>query len=86
MSSYVESLIGKEIQVITIEGRVFVGELVSFDQTMNTLMKNSIEKIYSQGSKNIKYEKMGLYLIRGDNIGIISPIEDITEKELIRGS
>lgn len=81
MTSYIENLINQPVQVITNEGRVFIGELLSFDQSMNVMLKSCIEKIYSE-DKGVKFEKMGLYLIRGDNVAIISEINDIVEKNL----
>lgn len=81
MTSYVENLINQPVQVITNEGRVFIGELMSFDQSMNVMLKNCIEKIYSK-EKGVKFEKMGLYLIRGDNVAIINEIDDNVEKNL----
>ena len=59
MTSYVENLINQPVQVITNEGRVFIGELLSFDQSMNVMLKSCIEKIYSE-DKGVKFEKMGL--------------------------
>ena len=81
MTSYVENLINQPVQVITNEGRVFIGELMSFDQSMNVMLKSCIEKIYSE-EKGVKLEKMGLYLIRGDNVAIINEIDDNVEKNL----
>lgn len=81
MTSYVENLINQTVQVITNEGRVFIGELVSFDQSMNLVLKNSFEKVYSE-SAGVKFEKTGLYMIRGDNVAIISEIDENLEKSI----
>ena len=81
MTSYVENLINQPVQVITNEGRVFIGELMSFDQSMNVMLKSCIEKIYSE-EKGVKFEKMRLYLIIGDNVAIINEIDDNVEKNL----
>ena len=71
MSSYVENLIGHFVQIISIEGRIFIGELNSYDQLMNIVLKNCIERIFSI-DKGVREEKMGLYMLRGDNVAIIS--------------
>ena len=71
MSSYVENLIGHFVQIISIEGRIFIGELNSYDQLMNIVLKNCIERIFSI-DKGVRKEKMGLYMLRGDNVAIIS--------------
>lgn len=81
MSSYVENLIGQNVQIISCEGRVFNGELISFDQSTNVALKNCIEKIYSE-SNGVKFEKMGLYMLRGDNVAIISELNDEIEKNI----
>ena len=79
MSSYVENLIGHFVQVISIEGRIFIGELNSYDQLMNIVLKNCIERIFSI-DKGVREEKMGLYMIRGDNVAIISEYNINKEK------
>ena len=79
MSSYVENLLGHFVQVISIEGRVFIGELNSYDQLMNIVLKNCIERIFSI-DKGVREEKMGLYMIRGDNVAIISEYNINKEK------
>ena len=71
MSSYVENLLGHFVQVISIEGRVFIGELNSYDQLMNIILKNCIERIFNK-EKGVREENMGLYMLRGDNVAIIS--------------
>ncbi len=79
MSSYVENLIGHFVQIISIEGRIFIGELNSYDQLMNIVLKNCIERIFSI-DKGVREEKMGLYMIRGDNVAIISEYNINKEK------
>ena len=56
MSSYVENLLGHFVQVISIEGRVFIGELNSYDQLMNIILKNCIERIFNK-EKGVREEK-----------------------------
>ena len=55
---------------------------------MNLILKNSFEKIYSE-SIGVKFEKTGLYMIRGDNVAIINEVDESVEKninyEKIRG-
>ena len=79
MSSYVENLIGHFVQIISIEGRIFIGELNSYDQLMNIVLKNCIERIFSI-DKGVREEKMGLYMLRGDNVAIISEYNLSKEK------
>lgn len=74
MSTYLEQNINQPVQVITTEGRVFQGILTSYDNNINIVLNNTHERIYQ--AKHSKKEKLGLYLIKGDNISIISRISD----------
>ncbi len=80
MASFIEGLIKKVVQVITIEGRVFIGTLISFDKNINIVLDNCIERIYNK-NKNIKEEKIGYYFIKGDNVALISDGGDLKKKE-----
>ncbi len=80
MASFIEDLIKKVVQVITIEGRVFIGNLISFDKNMNIVLDNCIERIYNK-NKNIREEKIGYYFIKGDNVALISDGGDLKKKE-----
>ena len=80
MASFIEGLIKKVVQVITIEGRVFIGTLISFDKNINIVLDNCIERIYNK-NKNVKEEKIGYYFIKGDNVALISDGGDLKKKE-----
>ena len=80
MASFIEGLIKKVVQVITIEGRVFLGTLISFDKNINIVLDNCIERIYDK-NKAIKEEKIGYYFIKGDNVALISDGGDLKKKE-----
>jgi U6 snRNA-associated Sm-like protein LSm8 len=71
MTTYIESLVDQLVLVITNEGRVFTGVLKSFDQSMNMFLADCFEKVYSQ-DEGVNFIKMGLYMIRGDNVSLIS--------------
>jgi U6 snRNA-associated Sm-like protein LSm8 len=79
MTSYVELLVDQIIQVITNEGRVFTGVLKSFDQTLNMVIKDCYEKVYSS-NEGVVFNKMGLYMIRGDNVAIVAELNENSEK------
>jgi len=81
MTSYVESLVDQVVTVITTEGRVFTGYLKSFDQSMNLSLKDCYEKIYSK-EEAVSFLKMGLYMIRGDNVAIVSEVDELLEKQI----
>jgi len=81
MTSYVESLVEQVVSVITNEGRVFTGVLKSFDQSMNMVISNCFEKVYST-DEAVNFIKMGLYMIRGDNVALISEVDELLEKQV----
>ena len=80
MASFIEGLIKKSVQVITIEGRVFIGTLISFDKNINIILDNCIERIYNK-NQYIKEEKIGYYFIKGDNVALICDGGDLKNKE-----
>ena len=80
MASFIEGLIKKSVQVITIEGRVFIGTLISFDKNINIILDNCIERIYNK-NQFIKEETIGYYFIKGDNVAMICEGGDSKNKE-----
>ena len=79
--NYVEKLLNKKVQVISNEGKIFLGELISYDSSINIILKNTIERIFSEDN-NVIEQKMGLFMLRGDNVAIISEIEQEIEKKI----
>jgi U6 snRNA-associated Sm-like protein LSm8 len=79
MATFVEKLVGKTVNVITNEGRNFVGDLRSFDQKMNIIVSNCKERIYSPTAA-VEVADVGLYFIRGDNIAVIGEIDPTIEQ------
>jgi U6 snRNA-associated Sm-like protein LSm8 len=81
MTTYIESLVDQLVLVITNEGRVFTGVLKSFDQSMNMFLGDCFEKVYSL-DEGVNFIKMGLYMIRGDNVSLISEVDELLEKQV----
>jgi U6 snRNA-associated Sm-like protein LSm8 len=83
MASYIESLIDEDIvvSVITTEGKVYVGNLKSFDQSMNLILSDCSEKIYSV-DEGLKLHRLGLYMIRGDTVAIVSQVDELLEAQI----
>ena len=75
MATFVEKLMGKTVNVITNEGRNFVGNLSCFDQKMNIILSECQERVFSAQAP-VQVEAMGCYFIRGDNIVIVGEIEE----------
>lgn len=60
--------VGKVVLIKLRGGRVIRGVLQGFDQHMNLLLENS-EEVREEG----EIRKLGMIIVRGDNVVIISP-------------
>ena len=81
MATFVEKLVDHTVNVITNEGRNFIGNLRSFDQKMNIILANCVERRY-QLNEPVQSDDMGLYFIRGDNIAVIGEIDMNLEAQI----
>jgi len=81
MTAYIETLVDQVINVLTNDGRCYVGTLKSFDQAMNMMLKDCMEKVYSM-EKGVEFIKLGAYFVRGDNVAIVSEIDPLVEQKL----
>ncbi|EDO48838.1 predicted protein [Nematostella vectensis] len=75
MATSLESYVNHTVAVITQDGRMIVGTLKGFDQTVNVILDDSHERVFSSGS-GVEQVVLGLYIIRGDNIAVIGEIDD----------
>ncbi|KAM3300850.1 hypothetical protein ACQJBY_041732 [Aegilops geniculata] len=66
-----ESLVDQVISVITNDGRNIVGTLRGFDQATNIILDESHERVYST-KEGVQQLVLGLYIIRGDNICLLT--------------
>jgi len=80
MTSYIENIVNKVVSVITNDGRVFIGILKSFDQSMNVVIKSCNERVYSK--EGVHMVEIGTYFVRGDNISIVSELDEHMELTL----
>ncbi|KAI9801991.1 MAG: hypothetical protein M1825_003047 [Sarcosagium campestre] len=67
----------KRILVLTSDGRILLGTLLSCDQLTNLVLGSTIERIVhgyddEQQSQQIEH---GLYLIRGDNVAVVGEVD-----------
>ena len=49
---------------------VVQGVLKGFDQTVNMILAQSHERVYSSGA-GVEKVQLGLYIIRGDNMSVV---------------
>jgi U6 snRNA-associated Sm-like protein LSm8 len=81
MASFIESLIEELVSVITTEGRVYIGILKSFDQSMNIVLTECYERVYS-ADKGVETIELGLYMIRGDTVAVVSEPDENLESSV----
>ncbi|CCH60285.1 hypothetical protein TBLA_0C04890 [Henningerozyma blattae CBS 6284] len=86
-NSRLSHLINYKIRVITIDDKVYIGELLSFDNHMNLILNNCIEQripktqlpklkdLKSKDSIRIEKRTLGLIILRGDQI-LTTMVED----------
>eukprot|EP01136_Pigoraptor_vietnamica_P043545 Opistho-1_new@19074 len=80
-SSTLENFVNHEVEVITNDGRVIVGKLKGFDQTINVIMEGSHERVFST-TAGVERVPLGLYIVRGDNICVIGTIDPEVDESL----
>lgn len=80
MSASLESYVNNVVSIITADGRNFVGTLKGFDQTINIILDDSHERVFSQSG--MEQILLGLHIIRGDNVVLIGQIDEAIESEL----
>ncbi|EDW57092.1 U6 snRNA-associated Sm-like protein LSm8 [Drosophila virilis] len=79
--SGLESYINHTVSIITADGRNFIGTLKGFDQTINIIIDECHERVFSTTS-GIEQIVLGLHIIRGDNIAVIGLIDDTVDSRL----
>nr|ABM55599.1 U6 snRNA-associated Sm-like protein [Maconellicoccus hirsutus] len=70
-----ESYVNHIVTIITADGRHFVGTLKGFDQTLNVILDDSHERVYST-NQGVEQVVLGLHIIRGDNVVIVGEIDE----------
>mmetsp|Transcript_9850 Transcript_9850/g.13935 ORF Transcript_9850/g.13935 Transcript_9850/m.13935 type:complete len:110 (-) Transcript_9850:484-813(-) len=77
----------KVVCVVTCDGKIITGTLAGYDQLQNLILKDANERVYTfhsggdVGDSEIEIVPLGLYMIRGDNVAIIS---DVRDEELVK--
>lgn len=65
--------------ILTVDGRILVGEFVGNDQVQNVILTNAQERLYSSDA-DMEIIALGVYLIRGDSVCVIGEFEDPPEE------
>ncbi|XP_023344805.1 U6 snRNA-associated Sm-like protein LSm8 [Eurytemora carolleeae] len=81
MSGDLESFVNRPVSVITADGRIFIGTLKGFDQTINLILDETHERVYST-SQGVEQVVLGLHIVRGDNICVVGEIDEDLDQRL----
>ncbi|KAJ8953679.1 hypothetical protein NQ314_007287 [Rhamnusium bicolor] len=81
MASGLDSFVNHTVSIITSDGRNFIGTLKGFDQTINIILDESHERVYST-STGVEQVMLGLHIIRGDNVALIGLIDEEIDNRL----
>ncbi|KAF9791845.1 hypothetical protein SFRURICE_020244 [Spodoptera frugiperda] len=85
MASGLENYVNQTVSVITSDGRNFIGTLKGFDQTINIILDESHERVFSSSS-GVAQVVLGLHIIRGDNVAIVGQIDESIDSRLDLGN
>lgn len=81
MASGLEGYVNHTVSIITADGRNFIGTLKGFDQTINIILDESHERVYST-TQGVEQVVLGLHIIRGDNVAIVGELDDEMDARL----
>jgi U6 snRNA-associated Sm-like protein LSm8 len=81
MTATLESYLNRMVSIITADGRNFVGTLKGFDQTVNLILDDTHERVFSS-TNGVEQVVLGLHIVRGDNIAVIGEIDEEIDKRL----
>ncbi|KRZ73777.1 N-alpha-acetyltransferase 38, NatC auxiliary subunit [Trichinella papuae] len=81
MAAALEPFLEKLVSIITGDGRHIVGIMKGFDQTINLVLEDSHERVYSM-NHGVEQVPLGLYVIRGENIAVVGEIDEDLDKRL----
>jgi len=81
MSGALESYVNRPVSVITADGRNFIGTLKGFDQTINLILNETHERVFSP-SAGVEQVVLGLHIVRGDNICVVGEIDEDLDQRL----
>ncbi|KAF4662763.1 N(alpha)-acetyltransferase 38, NatC auxiliary [Perkinsus olseni] len=74
-SSMLEPMLNTEVLLVTADGKVLLGKFKGFDQSLNVVLSECKERVYSmvEGVETLHH---GLYLIRGDDVVSIGEVDE----------
>ncbi|KAK9797564.1 hypothetical protein AB5N19_07310 [Seiridium cardinale] len=82
--SNLASYIGKKVVVLTVDSRMLVGKLESFDQLTNLVLSSALERVIrsTDDAEDSEEVPLGLYIVRGDNVCVVGLVDEKIENEI----
>ncbi|CEG01322.1 Ribonucleoprotein LSM domain,eukaryotic/archaea-type [Ostreococcus tauri] len=74
-------MVHARVHVLTNDGRHVVGTLRGFDQVTNVILEDCAERVYSSES-GVEEAPLGVYMIRGDNVALVGPVDEELDAKL----
>jgi small nuclear ribonucleoprotein (snRNP)-like protein len=62
----------RRVQCVLRDGKILIGTLLSFDQFYNLVLGHTVKRVILD--KQYAEERVGLYLIRGENVATLSEL------------
>jgi U6 snRNA-associated Sm-like protein LSm8 len=81
MAQVLDAYINKAVNIVTADGRIIIGTLRGFDQTINIILDDSHERVFS-ATDGVEQVLLGLYIVRGDNVALIGEIDEELDKSI----
>ncbi|CAF0808487.1 unnamed protein product [Didymodactylos carnosus] len=81
MAQVLDSFMNKPVNIVTNDGRIIIGTLKGFDQTINLILDDSHERVFSS-TDGVEHVLLGLYIVRGDNVVLIGEIDEEVDKSI----
>lgn len=69
------------LRITIIQSHLFIGTLKGFDQTINCIIDDTHERVYSS-TTGVEQVVLGLHIVRGDNIAIIGELDEDVDQRL----
>jgi U6 snRNA-associated Sm-like protein LSm8 len=70
----IRSLEGQQVLVVTNDGRTFVGILRGSDHTMNMVLADASERVFSPNAP-VEVVALGAYVIRGEHVTLVAELD-----------
>jgi U6 snRNA-associated Sm-like protein LSm8 len=81
MAQVLDAYVNKSVNIVTSDGRIIIGTLRGFDQTINIILDDSHERVFS-ATDGVEQVPLGLYIIRGDNVALIGEIDEELDRNI----